>query len=432
MKFLVGAATDVGKGRSGNEDRFLVDPDHQLYAVADGMGGHRAGEVASATAIESLQGAYQAGAALDEAVGEANAAVFAKASTNVDMRGMGTTLTAVALRDGGIALFGHVGDSRAYLMRDGGVTQVTDDHSLVEQLVREGRLSPEEALHHPQRAIITRALGVDPDVEVDTYRVDLLPGDRLILCSDGLTNMVADDLIAAVLRGQSDPQEAAERLVDMANDAGGDDNITVVVLEAVGNSAAEGMAASASLGPPRTEEATGEWLVDEVEGEADAEGDEPPAPPASQRAAAPAPAPPPKRRRRLARPLFRALAWALPVLLVVGVALGAVGWYARRTFYVGLTGDQVTLFRGVPGGLLGWAPTVERRSDLRAGDLDPADRSKVENGLRFSDRSKALGFLNRLEIDHQVALTAESTTTTAPDGVASTGGGSPSTTPSSR
>jgi protein phosphatase len=430
VKFLVGAATDVGKGRSGNEDLFLVDPDHQLYAVADGMGGHRAGEVASATAIESLQRAYQAGAALDEAVGEANAAVFAKASANVDMRGMGTTLTAVALQDGHIALLGHVGDSRAYLMRDGGVTQVTDDHSLVEQLVREGRLSPEEALHHPQRAIITRALGVDPDVEVDTYRVDLRPGDRIVLCSDGLTNMVADDAIAAVLRGQSDPQQAAERLVDMANDAGGDDNITVVVLEGVGDSAAEGMAASASLGLPRVEEATGEWVADEVEGEAD--GEEPAAPPASRRATAPAPAPPPKRKRRLARPLLRVLAWALPVLVVVGVALGAVGWYARRTFYVGLTGDQVTLFRGVPGGLLGWDPTVERRSDLRAGDLDPAARAKIENGLRFSDRSKALGFLDRLEIDHQVALTGESTTTTAPDGVASTGGGSPSTTPSSR
>jgi serine/threonine protein phosphatase PrpC len=431
VKFLVGAVSDVGKGRSGNEDRFLVDLEHDLYAVADGMGGHRAGEVASATAIESLQGAYQAGAALDEAVGEANAAVFAKASANVDMRGMGTTLTAVALRDGRTALLGHVGDSRAYLMRDGGVTQVTDDHSLVEQLVREGRLSPEEALHHPQRAIITRALGVDPDVEVDTYRVDLRPGDRIVLCSDGLTNMVADDSIAAVLRGQSDPQQAAERLVDMANDAGGDDNITVVILEAVGDSAAEGMAASASLGPARAEEATGEWVVDQVEGEGEGEGeaDEPVAPPASRQAAAPAPAP--KRQRRLARPLLRALAWALPVLVVVGVAFGAVGWYARRTFYVGLTGDQVTLFRGVPGGLLGWAPTVERRSDLRAGDLDPADRSKVENSLRFSDRSKALGFLNRLEVDHQVAL-EESTTTTTPDGVAATGSDSSSTTPSSR
>ena len=429
MRFRVGAATDVGKGRSGNEDSFLVDPDHHLYAVADGMGGHRAGEVASATAIESLRGAYQAGAELDQAVGEANAAVFAKASANLDMRGMGTTLTAVALRDGHIALLGHVGDSRAYLMRDGGVTQVTDDHSLVEQLVREGRLSPEEALHHPQRAIITRALGVDPDVEVDTYRVDLRPGDRLLLCSDGLTNMVADDDIAAVLRRQPDSQRAAEMLVDMANEAGGDDNITVVVLDALGDGAAEGMAASTSLGPTRAEETTGAWVPADsgVDGEAEDDGGDEPAVGSEDGAAS---APPP-RRRRLARPALRVLAWALPVLLVLGIAFAAVGWYARRTFYVGLRGDQVTLFRGVPGGLLGWEPTVERRSDLRAGDLEPVDRAKVENGLRFSDRSEAMGFLTRLEVDHQVAL-EESTTTTVPDGVASTGGDSPPTPPSSR
>ena len=141
---------------------------------------------------------------------------------------MGTTLTAVTLEADGTALLGHVGDSRAYLMRDGTVTQVTDDHSLVEQLVREGRLSPEEAQHHPQRAIITRALGVDADVEVDVYPVELGPGDRLLICSDGLTGMLSDDTIAATLRRHADPQQAADTLVDMANQAGGDDNITVV------------------------------------------------------------------------------------------------------------------------------------------------------------------------------------------------------------
>ncbi|MGH2669184.1 MAG: Stp1/IreP family PP2C-type Ser/Thr phosphatase, partial [bacterium] len=210
MKFAVGARTDVGRGRPANEDTFLVDHEDRLYAVADGMGGHRAGEVASATAIDALKAAFADGAPLDEAVGEANAAVFEKASANLDMRGMGTTLTAAALVDDHRVLLGHVGDSRAYLLRDSGVIQITEDHSLVEQLVREGRLSPEEAVNHPQRAIITRALGIDPEVEVDTYPIDLRPGDRLLLCSDGLTNMVADSAIEGVLRRQPDPQDAAD------------------------------------------------------------------------------------------------------------------------------------------------------------------------------------------------------------------------------
>src|SRR4051812_25696178 len=150
MRFSSGARTDVGRGRPENEDSILVDDAAGLWAVADGMGGHRAGEVASATAIETLQEAYAGGTPLDEAVEAANAAVFDKAADDAALRGMGTTLTAIALQDGHTALLGHVGDSRAYLLRDGTVTQVTDDHSLVEQLVREGRLRPEEAQNHPQ------------------------------------------------------------------------------------------------------------------------------------------------------------------------------------------------------------------------------------------------------------------------------------------
>lgn len=392
MNFAVGAKSDVGRGRPANEDAYLVDENGRLFAVADGMGGHRAGEVASATAIEKLQAAFREGTPLDEAVAEANAAVFAKASANLDMRGMGTTLTAAALVDDHTALFGHVGDSRAYLMRDGGVTQVTEDHSLVEQLVREGRLSPEEAVNHPQRAIITRALGVDPEVEVDTYRVDLRPGDRLLLCSDGLTNMVVDSEIAGVLRQGGGPQRAAETLVEMANRAGGDDNITVVVIDALGDAAG----AAEALGDATPEEPTGEWVPFE-------DDDEPsPVPPAPLGAAerpppgdeAGGPSPRAEGRRSRAR---RVALWLLPVLLVVGSGFAAVGWYARRTFYVGLAGERVTVFRGVPGGLMGWDPTVEARSDLRAGDLGAADRADLEQGHRFASRSEALEFVERLE-----------------------------------
>jgi protein phosphatase len=402
MNFSVGARSDVGRGRPENEDRYLVDHEDRLYAVADGMGGHRAGEVASATAIDALQAAFAEGAALDQAVGEANAAVFEKASTNLDMRGMGTTLTAAALLDDHRVLLGHVGDSRAYLMRDGAVTQITEDHSLVEQLVREGRLSPEEAASHPQKAIITRALGIDPEVEVDTYPVDLRPGDRLLLCSDGLTNMLTDTTIAGVLRRQPDPQQAADMLVDLANEAGGDDNITVVVIDALGDSAAEGAAASAALGARPPEEPTGEWLPFEDQEEAA---------PAEPEAPLPAPAEASAAKPRRAR---RVVAWLLPILLLFGAGLGAVGWYARRTYYVGLAGERVALYRGVPGGVLGWDPTVERRSGLIADDLTPAQRADLEGGHRFTSRSEALGYLRRLEEERAPIPAPALTSTTAP------------------
>ncbi|HEY4409164.1 MAG TPA: Stp1/IreP family PP2C-type Ser/Thr phosphatase [Acidimicrobiia bacterium] len=392
---MSGARTDVGRGRPENEDSILVDDAGGLWAVADGMGGHRAGEVASATAIETLQDAYRAGTPLAEAVEEANAAVFSKAADDDALRGMGTTLTAVALEGGATALLGHVGDSRAYILRDGAVTQVTDDHSLVEQLVREGRLSPEEAHTHPQRAIITRALGVDAHVEVDTYRVDLQPGDRLLICSDGLTNMLSDDTIAATLRRHPDPQQAADTLVDMANQAGGDDNITVVVLDAL----ADGVAGVAPDGAPAAVEAPAPEPVVE-------------APVVS--------GPPVLSVQPPARRLRGVLVWALPIVLVVGVGFGAVGWYARRTYYVGLSADRVTVFKGVPGGLLGWQPTVDRRTELTAADLTDADRRDLENGHRFASRSDADRFVARLEQAHEAMAGTRATSVPPGDAPATT------------
>jgi len=397
MNFAVGARTDVGRGRPANEDSVLVDHEDRLYAVADGMGGHRAGEVASATAIDALKAAFADGVPLDQAVVEANAAVFEKASGNLDLRGMGTTLTAAALLDDRRVLLGHVGDSRAYLMRDGGVTRITEDHSLVEQLVREGRLRPEEAASHPQKAIITRALGIDPEVEVDTYPLDLLPGDRLLLCSDGLTNMLTDRAIAGILRRQPDPQLAADVLVDMANEAGGDDNITVVVIDARHDSAADGVS-SAAAPAAGVEEPTGEWPPF-----AEEEGEVAPEPPVPAEAETP--------RSRRGR---RALAWLLPVILLFGAGFGALGWYARRTYYVGLAGERVALYRGVPGGVLGWDPTVEQRSGLIADDLTPAQRADLEGGHRFADRSEALRYLRRLEQELTPPPAPASSSTTVP------------------
>src|SRR5688500_18143090 len=312
MKFAFGDRTDVGRGRPENEDSHLVDPDDGLYAVADGMGGHRAGEVASATAIEALKTAYLGGQRLDQAVSAANTAVLAKAAEDASLRGMGTTLTAIALHDS-TAELGHVGDSRAYLMRGGAVTQVTEDHSLVEQLVREGRLSPEEAQHHPQRAIITRALGVDSDVSVDTYRIDLKPGDRLMICSDGLTNMLSDDTIAQTLRRHADPQQAADILVDMANQAGGDDNITVILLDALSDGDGGMPAEGATAAQRQAVEPTGgaDAVAGPVGAAVEAE------PPPELDAGRPAPAGGTHRG-------VRTLAlWGLPIMAVIGLAVGA-------------------------------------------------------------------------------------------------------------
>jgi PPM family protein phosphatase len=232
-----GAATDTGRVRAGNEDAYLVAA--PVFAVADGMGGHRGGEVASRIAVEELRGRVAAlaaaadGEALDEAVREAGRAILRAADADAAMRGMATTCT-VALVRGGTARVAHVGDSRAYRWRDGRVVQLTEDHSVVALLVREGSLSAEEAAVHPARNVVFRALGLDPDVEVDAVEALLLAGDRLLLCSDGLTNMIDDDEIERVLGSVEGAQAAAEVLVGMANAAGGTDNITVVVVDVPG------------------------------------------------------------------------------------------------------------------------------------------------------------------------------------------------------
>jgi PPM family protein phosphatase len=232
LRVQIGAATDVGRVRDHNEDGYLVDEGLGLIAVADGMGGHRGGEVASAAALEALRIAFVAGTPIQDAIGVANDAVYEQSVADPNLRGMGTTLTAGTFDDDGNVVFGHVGDSRAYLARGGTLERITTDHSLVEELVRAGELTPEEAERDPRRSMITRALGLEPGVEVDVEEVSLAAGDRLLLCSDGLTTMLHEDEIATVLADEADPTAAAARLVAAANDAGGNDNITVVIIDA--------------------------------------------------------------------------------------------------------------------------------------------------------------------------------------------------------
>ena len=231
-----GSASDVGRVRTVNQDLPLVRPD--LYAVADGMGGHVGGEVAARVAVETLEQAFERVPTVEglrEAFSDANAAVWRESQSNRDLRGMGTTLTAVALVGGpegrDVLALANVGDSRAYVFSGGEITQVTDDHSLAEERMRHGEMSEEEAAVHPQRHILTRALGVSAEVEADMWELEVRTGDRVLLCSDGLTNEVGTEEIAGILGEVDDPEEAAQRLVDVANEHGGADNITVVVVD---------------------------------------------------------------------------------------------------------------------------------------------------------------------------------------------------------
>jgi PPM family protein phosphatase len=224
--------TDTGRRRRHNEDAYVVQP--PLFAVADGMGGAQAGEIASRLAAEALlhdpgnSGGVERVTALIQA---ANRRVYERAHEAADLSGMGTTMT-VALVEDGIVSIGHVGDSRAYLIRNGAMEQLTEDHSLVAELQRSGKLSPEEADQHPQRSVITRALGTDPDVDVDTYTVEPRAGDVFLLCSDGLTGMVGDEAILHIVEEHRDDLDAAARaLVARANRGGGEDNITVVFFD---------------------------------------------------------------------------------------------------------------------------------------------------------------------------------------------------------
>jgi serine/threonine protein phosphatase PrpC len=241
MRLSSFAGSDVGRARSGNEDSYLCG--RTVFAVADGLGGHQGGEVASAAAVAPLAALDgrelatpgEAAEALAAAIQEANSAILERAAGDPSLWGMGTTMTAAAITADGHLQLAHVGDSRAYLLRDGALEQLTTDHTVVAELVRRGRLTAELAAIHPERSILTRAVGLDPRIPVDTPDpLDLRPGDQYLLCSDGLTEAVADPSIAELLSANEDGDGACRSLIDAANEAGGPDNITVVLVRVSG------------------------------------------------------------------------------------------------------------------------------------------------------------------------------------------------------
>ncbi len=304
------ALTDTGRRRPHNEDTFVCDP--PLYAVADGVGGAQAGEIASRLAAATLEERGQAAlgeGTLEALILEANNRIYARALDEPEAAGMGTVVTALLVDEqAGTIAIGHVGDSRAYRIRDSGLEQLTPDHSLVGELVRAGRLSTEEAEQHPHRSVITRAVGTEPVVEVHTETIEAAPGDLYLICSDGLTDLVRDErILELVATADGDPERAVQSLVDEANGAGGLDNITVVLFEIL----------------------DGDPLPPEPPpGEPDADTAEQALEPEALAAAPPIPAPAPVRRHGAgAGGRWLAL---VAILLTIAVAALVVWWSLQR------------------------------------------------------------------------------------------------------
>jgi protein phosphatase len=376
------AATDPGRRRRRNEDAYVVQP--PLFAVADGMGGAQAGEIASRIAASALRdsGAEPGEDAVVDLIQEANRRVYEAAASDEARAGMGTTMT-VALVEADTVRIGHVGDSRAYRVRDGALEQLTDDHSLVAELVRSGRLSPEEADVHPQRSVITRVLGTDPEVDVDTFEVEARPGDMFMICSDGLTSMVDDaSILGVVERNRKNLDRAARALVDAANKGGGDDNITVIVFE-LGADDAESPPAPvpvADHGQDDEERTLTELdAVPTVDDTMLISREE-------LEALAAAPHAPPRRRRRVSKAVIAAVAGTA---LVIFAAL--VVWTLSRSYFVGVQPDgHVAVYQGFPWNVVGGVRLYRMRyeSPVLAGQLSEPERRKLfDHDLRTYDRA---------------------------------------------
>ena len=395
-RFAWGAITDTGRVRQANEDAFLaVDG---FFAVADGMGGHQAGEVASRVALDALHDAFGA-AGTDVLVGAvevANTEVVDRSNADPELAGMGTTVVAMALVDvAGRDAIGvvNVGDSRLYLLSDGALTQITEDHSLVATMVRQGRLTEAEAAVHPQRNILTRALGIDGSVLVDSWEILPVLGDRYLLCSDGLFNEVDDNRIAATLRRLADPQEACRELVRLANEGGGRDNITCVVVDVVDDSGRDRSVDPATR--VRSSHTGGDPRTDVPGGASSAELASNP------------------RRPNVIRQSFtwRVGVFIAAFVVIIAAALGFIWWTGTKTWYVGVDGDRVAIFHGKPGGVLWIEPTLAEETELTLGEVPQSALLAVQSGVEQPSLSSARAYVARLEEQRQQQTTP---TTLAP------------------
>jgi len=359
LTLAIGAATDTGNLRGQNEDAHIAE--QNLFAVADGMGGHNAGEVASAMAIEHLRGIALGGVSSAEAFAQVvrnlNGAIYTSATSTTDQRGMGTTLTAAALLaptdnvdQPSQIVIANVGDSRTYLLRSGELRQISVDHSYVQELVTEGLLTVDEARTHPRRNIVTRALGIDEQVSVDTWTIPMFDGDRFMLCSDGLVDEVPLDEITELMREHSAPQLIAERLVTAAKRHGGRDNITVIVVDVNINAAAPEVVAD--IAPVIASES------------------------------------PMSIKKRI-------------LALVVVVVLCSAGFVAlrhqRSGYFVAFTNSSssatIAIYKGQPGGLLWIKPTVVEVSTTKRNAMQSEFQREIDRVQQFDSVDKARSYL---------------------------------------
>lgn len=367
MNLVVGAHTDVGRHRETNQDVYMVA--EPLYGVADGMGGHAAGDVASQTAVSTVRSLLESEPPtqpndLARYLKEANLAVWRKANEDTDLHGMGTTFTLIHV-DGDKAAIGHVGDSRAYMLRDGSLRQITKDHTLVQRMVDEGRIRQDEAVHHPQRNVISRALGIDDDIEVDVSTIPLRGGDRLLICSDGLTSMLSDERIESMLLADIEPDPLAERMVTAANEAGGEDNITVVILDVVGDDESE-TAARVATPLPQTEEP---GVRSQEEGRRPQEAEPKGGP----------------------RAPLRLIAWVAVPLLLATAGYAAARITLSNSWFVGADeGGTVTIYQGIPEEILGLdLRETEETTELELEELPAFLRANVSEGIKVSNLEEA-------------------------------------------
>lgn len=385
MRMIGASASHAGQIRKSNQDRATFSDD--VGAVADGMGGHLGGEQAASIVVAhfATQHGPMSQDTLVELVREANRKVHEE-SAQPELRGMGTTVVAAALdEDGRTITVVNVGDSRGYRLRGDSLEQVTVDHSLVEELLRQGRISPDEARNHPQRNIVTRAIGLDHEIDVDVFELEAEVGDRLLLCSDGLFNEVSEDFIAEELGRPDDVGSIAGRLVDAAVEAGGRDNVSVVVIELV----TDAFGATALVDRPENEAVSPNvprpLLADTQEHdtlEASA------ADPIESSPAGAGPAPP----RSVAFRLF------LVVFLVLAAALGALALYGNRSYDAAEQDGRVVIVRERFGSVLGRQPeTVSTDELVLIEDLTPGAIEKVRQQVRLGSLSEAEDFVANLE-----------------------------------